>query len=162
MDDFLSKPFTQAQLAGVLGRWAPVAQAPRQTGAVATGAPATGAAALNFGVVDTEALRNIAALGRPALLGSLIDLYLEHSGPLLETIESAIAGREPTRLAEALHTLKSSSANLGGTRLTELLRECEALVEEGGAAAAPQLARLPAAYREFCESLIRERSALAA
>jgi signal transduction histidine kinase/HPt (histidine-containing phosphotransfer) domain-containing protein len=140
MDDFLSKPFTQMQLAAVLGRWAPMAQA----------------------VIDTAALRNIAALGRPALLGSLIDLYLEHSRPLLETIESATADGEAPGLAEALHTLKSSSANLGGTRLTELLRECEALAQEGGAAAVPQLARLPAAYREFCEALIRERSALAA
>jgi HPt (histidine-containing phosphotransfer) domain-containing protein len=113
-------------------------------------------------VIDTEVLRNIAALGRPALLGSLIDLYLEHSRPLLETIESAIRGREPAGLPEALHTLKSSSANLGGARLTELLRECESLAQEGGAAAVSQLARVPAAHHEFCEALIRERSALAA
>jgi HPt (histidine-containing phosphotransfer) domain-containing protein len=113
-------------------------------------------------VIDTEVLRNIAALGRPALLGSLVDLYLEHSRPLLATIESAVQGREPIGLAEALHTLKSSSANLGGARLTELLRECEALVQERGAVVVPQLARLPAAYHEFCEALIRERSALAA
>ena len=146
MDDFLSKPFSQAQLSAVLGRWAPVAQAPRHDRAV----------------LDTEVLQNIAALGRPALVGSLIDLYLEHSRPLLETIESAAQGREPAGLAEALHTLKSSSANLGGARLTELLRECEALAQQSGAAAAPQLARLPAAYHEFCEALLRERSALAA
>jgi CheY-like chemotaxis protein len=145
MDDFLSKPFTQVQLAAVLGRWAPVAQAP-QAGAV----------------IDTGVLRNIAALGRPALVGSLIDLYLVHSRSLLETIESAAQGRESSGLAQALHTLKSSSANLGGARLTELIRECEALAHEGGALAVPQLARLPGAYHEFCEALIRERSAMAA
>jgi two-component system, sensor histidine kinase len=152
MDDFLPKPFTQVQLTAVLGRWAPVAQAPRHDEG----------AAMGTAVIDTEVLRNITALGRPALLGSLIDLYLEHSRPLLKTIESVIQGREPTGLAEALHTLKSSSANLGGARLTELLRECETLAQERGAVAAPQLARLPAAYHEFCEALIRERSALAA
>jgi HPt (histidine-containing phosphotransfer) domain-containing protein len=81
---------------------------------------------------------------------------------LLETIESAIQGREPLGLAEALHTLKSSSANLGGTRLTELLRECEASAEGRGAPAVSLLARLPAAYHEFCGALIRERSAMAA
>jgi two-component system, sensor histidine kinase len=113
-------------------------------------------------VIATSLLRNIAALGRPALLGSLIDLFLEHSRPLLDTIESAVQGREPAGLAEALHTLKSSSANLGGARLTELLRQCEAIADERGAAAVPQLAGLPAAYHEFCEALIRERSALAA
>jgi HPt (histidine-containing phosphotransfer) domain-containing protein len=169
MDDFLPKPFTQRQLTAVLGRWAPAAQAPQHDRAVlaALETPQTtnagaAAAATNIAVVDTEVLRNIAALGRPALLGSLIDLYLEHSRPLLETIESAVQGREPTGLAEALHTLKSSSANLGGARLTGLLRECETLAQERGAAAVPQLARVPAAHHEFCEALIRERSALAA
>jgi TMAO reductase system sensor TorS len=170
MDDFLPKPFTQVQLSAVLGRWAPVAQAPQHERAVlailemppARTAAATAAAAMDTTVIDTEVLRNITALGRPALLGSLIDLYLEHSRSLLETIESAIQGREPTGLAEALHTLKSSSANLGGAHLTELLRECEALAQERGAAAGPLLARLPAAYHEFCEALIRERSASAA
>jgi CheY-like chemotaxis protein/HPt (histidine-containing phosphotransfer) domain-containing protein len=160
MDDFLTKPFTQVQLAAVLGRWAPAAQSPRHERAVlAAGdsAPATAAA-----VIDTATLRNIAALGRPALLASLLDLYLEHSLPLVETIESAIAGGEAQGLAEALHTLKSSSANLGGARLTALLRECEALAQERGAAAVPRLGPVPAAYHEFCEALIRERSALAA
>jgi len=158
-----------------VARWAPVAQSPQGDRAILaaaeiaqganapTTARATAAAVpKHVAVIETEVLRNIAALGRPALLGSLIDLYLEHSRPLLETIESAMQQREPTGLAEALHTLKSSSANLGGTRLTELLRECEASVQERGAAPAPQLARLPAAYHEFCEALIRERSALAA
>ncbi len=169
MDDFLPKPFTQVQLAAVLGRWAPVAHAPRHDQALlAAGETAQAmtsaatAAAMHSAVIDTEVLRNIAALGRPALLGSLIDLYLEHSRPLLETIESAIRGREPAGLPEALHTLKSSSANLGGARLTELLRECESLAQEGGAAAVSQLARVPAAHHEFCEALIRERAALAA
>src|ERR1700733_2894093 len=169
MDDFLPKPFTQVQLAAVLGRWAPVAHAPRHDQALlAAGETAQAmtsaatAAAMDIAVIDTEVLRNIAALGRPALLGSLIDLYLEHSRPLLETIESAIRGREPAGLPEALHTLKSSSANLGGARLTELLRECESLAQEGGVAAVSQLARVPLAHHEFCEALIRERSALAA
>jgi TMAO reductase system sensor TorS len=169
MDDFLPKPFTQVQLAAVLGRWAPAAHAPRHDQALlAAGETAQAmtsaatAAAMDIAVIDTQVLRNIAALGRPALLGSLIDLYLEHSRPLLETIESAIRGREPAGLPEALHTLKSSSANLGGARLTELLRECESLAQERGAAAVSQLARVPAAHHEFCEALIRERSALAA
>jgi two-component system, sensor histidine kinase len=160
MDDFLPKPFTQVQLTQVLGRWAPLAQAPRpERAAPAETAPPAAAAAP---VIDTEVLRNINALGRPALLGSLVDLYLEHSPPLLATIEAAVQGGEPRGLVEAVHTLKSSTANLGGARLTELLRECEQLAQEHRAAAASHLARVPAAYHEFCEALIRERSALAA
>jgi HPt (histidine-containing phosphotransfer) domain-containing protein len=112
-------------------------------------------------VIDTAVLRDISALGRPALLGALIDLYLEHSVPLMQAIESAVRDRKPSLLVEPLHTLKSSTANLGGARLTALLKECESAAQEGNAAA-PQLARLPAAYREFCEALAHERSAAAA
>jgi len=163
MDDFLPKPFTQAELARVLARWAPVPQASRHgPEPLAKRADAERVAGADASVIDTGVLRDIAALGRPALLGSLIDLYLEHSRPLVQTIESAGNGREPAGLAEALHTLKSSTANLGGARLTALLRECETLAQERGAAAVPELARLPAAYHEFCEALIRERSATAA
>jgi HPt (histidine-containing phosphotransfer) domain-containing protein len=132
------------------------------TAATGTAVPAATAAAAEVAVLDRDVLQDIAAIGRPALLGSLIDLYLEHSRPLLETIQSAIQGREPEGLVDALHTLKSSTANLGGARLAELLRGCEALAQRRGAAAVPELARLPAAYDEFCEALIRERSALAA
>jgi TMAO reductase system sensor TorS len=161
MDDFLPKPFTQAHLKGVLGRWAPVAQAEQHNGDSVRESGAAGSVA-GASVLDTGVLRDIAALGRPALLGSLIDLYLEHSRPLVQTIEAAGQGEEPPGLVEALHTLKSSTANLGGARLTALLRECEALAQERGAAGAPELARLSAAYHEFCEALIRERSATAA
>jgi two-component system, sensor histidine kinase len=163
MDDFLPKPFTQAHLKAVLGRWAPSAQAARHDrDSAREGGEAARVAGADVSVLDAEVLRDIAALGRPALLGSLIDLYLEHSRPLVETIESAGRGQEPPGLVEALHTLKSSTANLGGARLTALLRECEALAQERGAAGAPELARLSAVYHEFCEALIRERSATAA
>ena len=77
-------------------------------------------------------VRNIAALARPELLDSLIDLYMQHSPSLLAGIETASAGESPEALADALHTLNSSSANLGGTRLAQVVRECELLVRGGG------------------------------
>ena len=42
-------------------------------------------------LIDVGVLRNIAALARPALLNSLIDLYLQHSPVLLAAVESAAA-----------------------------------------------------------------------
>ena len=143
MDDFLPKPFTQVQLAAVLGRWAPLAHAPRHDQALlAAGETAQArtsaatAAAMDIAVIDTEVLRNIAALGRPALLGSLIDLYLEHSRPLLETIESAIRGRRAGGAAPRHCTRSSRAAQISAARASpRCSRECESLAEEGGAAA---------------------------
>jgi CheY-like chemotaxis protein/HPt (histidine-containing phosphotransfer) domain-containing protein len=159
MDDFLTKPFTQQQLAQLLGRWLPAAreQAPRQA---ARAAPKDTASAP---LIDVGVLRDIAALGRPALLGSLIELYLQHSPGLIVAIESAARNGQPAALAEAIHTLKSSTANLGGTRLARLLKECELLLNGGNAQeAAPLVQRIAAEYREFCDALVHEKAASAA
>jgi two-component system sensor histidine kinase/response regulator len=154
MDDFLSKPFTQQQLAAVLKRW---------LGARANLAQAERSDLSKAPLVDVGVLRNIAALARPALLNSLIDLYLEHSPGLLAAVEAAAANLEPSAFAEALHSLRSSTANLGGARLVAAAKECEALLRGGGIAGAGALTlRIRREHQEFCTALTRERSADAA
>ena len=155
MDDFLTKPFTQLMLAQLLGRLPSTgrADAEREPSRAASKDPA-GAA-----LIDTGVLRDITALGRPALLGSLIELYLQHSPGLIVAIESAALDQRRSALAEAIHTLKSSTANLGGARLTRLLKECEISLNGGNAAeAALKVQRIPAEYREFCDALKREKA----
>src|ERR1700736_5077722 len=154
MDDFLSKPFTQQQMATQLKRWLAVRAMPAQAERTDTSrAP----------LVDIGVLRNIAALARPALLNSLIDLYLQHSPILIAAIEAASANRQPAALAEAVHSLKSSTANLGGTRLAMVAKECEVLLREGGIdRAAPLVQRIRREYQDFCVALTRERTAHAA
>ena len=157
MDDFLTKPFSQQQLAAMLKRWSPAGHGdsrPRDSRPRESARPP---------LIDGAVLRDIAALGRPALLGSLIDLYLQHSPALVASIESAAYDSQPDALGNALHTLKSSTANLGGSRLALLLKDCEALVNEGDLArAAPLIGQIPGEYREFCAALGRERSVNAA
>jgi two-component system, sensor histidine kinase len=180
MDDFLTKPFTQLQLAQMLARWLPaVRESAVQKPAVqepavqepavlgpASRQPEGGAGKeppSDAALIDAAVLRDITALGRPALLGSLIELYLQHSPALLVAIESASRNGQSTALGEAIHTLKSSTANLGGARFARLLKECEILVEAGNVLqAAPLVQRIPAEYRAFCDALVRERSATAA
>ena len=153
MDDFLSKPFAQQQLAALLQRWLSLRALPEQERREPQRPP----------LVDVGVLRNIAALARPGLLDSLIDLYLQHSPLLIAAVESAAAEMQPARLSEAVHTLKSSTANLGGVRLATLAKECEVLVREGGIAqAGPLVLRIRREYQEFCAALTRERSAHAA
>jgi two-component system sensor histidine kinase/response regulator len=108
-------------------------------------------------------LRNIAALARPALLNSMIELYLKHSPALIDGIEAAALKIEPAALLQALHTFKSSTANLGGVRLAALTKECELMVREGGIGKSALLVqRLRRDYLEFCTALTRERSPSAA
>ncbi len=153
MDDFLSKPFTQQQLAALLQRWLSLCTLREPERRDPQRPP----------LIDVGVLRNIAALPRPGLLDSLIDLYLQHSPLLLAAVESAAAAMQAGALAEAVHGLKSSTANLGGMRLAQAAKECEALVREGGVAqAGPLVLKIRREYQEFCAALARERSAHAA
>jgi two-component system sensor histidine kinase/response regulator len=153
MDDFLSKPFTQQQLATLLRRWLALRALPEAERHDLSRLP----------LIDAGVLRNIVALAKPALLNAMIDLYLQHSPSLIGMIETAAAHMQSDALSQAVHTLKSSTSNLGGTRLAVVAKECETLVREGGITqAAPLVARLRREYQEFCAALTRERSANAA
>jgi two-component system sensor histidine kinase/response regulator len=153
MDDFLSKPFTQQQLATLLRRWLALRTLPESERRDLSRVP----------LIDPDVLRNIAALAKPALLNSMIDLYLQYSPGLMGAIETAAANMQADALSQAVHTLKSSTSNLGGTRLAVVAKECEALIREGGitqvASIVPKLRR---EYQEFCAALTRERSSDAA
>ena len=153
MDDFLSKPFTQQQLATLLRRWLALRALPESERRDLSRVP----------LIDAGVLRNIAALAKPALLNSMIDLYMQHSPGLIGAIETAAANMQADALSQAVHTLKSSTANLGGTRLATVAKECEILVREGGITqAAPVVLRIRREYQEFCAALLRERSPNAA
>jgi HPt (histidine-containing phosphotransfer) domain-containing protein len=149
----LSKPFTQQQLATLLRRWLALRELPESERRDLSRLP----------LIDAGVLRNIAALAKPALLNSMIDLYLEHSPSLIGAIETAAANIQASALSQAVHTLKSSTSNLGGTRLAMVAKECDLLVREGGitqiASIVPRIRR---EYQEFCTALMRERSPTAA
>ena len=153
MDDFLSKPFTQHQLATLLRRWLALRALPEAARRDLSRVP----------LIDAGVLRNIAALAKPTLLNSMIDLYLQHSPSLMGAIETAAANMQADALSQSVHTLKSSTSNLGGTRLAMVAKECERLMREGGVTqAAPIVSRLRREYQEFCAALTRERSSNAA
>jgi two-component system sensor histidine kinase/response regulator len=153
MDDFLSKPFTQQQLATLLRRWLALRELPESERRDLARLP----------LIDAGVLRNIAALAKPALLNSMIDLYLEHSPSLIGAIETAAANMQANALSQAVHTLKSSTSNLGGTRLAMVAKECELLVREGGITQVASIVpRIRREYQEFCTALMRERSPTAA
>jgi len=153
MDDFLSKPFTQQQLATMLRRWLALRALPETERRDLSRIP----------LIDAGVLHNIAALAKPALLNSMIDLYLQHSPDLVGAIETAAANMQSEVLSQAVHTLKSSTSNLGGTRLAMVAKECEALVRESGITqVAPMVAIIRKEHQEFCAALMRERSSNAA
>ena len=133
MDDYLSKPFTREDLSALLKRWLP-ASAPSARGQEApvvqpgVGAVATPTASIDQGVL--EKIRRLERGGAPALVARLVELYLQSAPALIAGMKQAVAGNDPDALRAAVHTLKSSSANVGAMKLHVLCRELEARARE--------------------------------
>jgi len=77
--------------------------------------------------LDQPALDKLLALvgGEPALLGELIDSFLQDTPPLLEALRRCLDEGNAAGLRQAAHPLKSSSRDFGATRLSEWARELE-------------------------------------
>ena len=125
MDDFLSKPFSRRQLQEILHRWIP------QTGAPVSAVSAAPAAstqllmsgAANNAVLDRDVLEQLKAIeseGDSNLMARVVRLYLGESVDLMQNLDQALHLNDAPKIARMAHALKSSSANVGATRLSRL------------------------------------------
>ncbi|QXE86479.1 response regulator [Geomonas nitrogeniifigens] len=154
MDDYLTKPFTQAQLVAVLQRWLPPA-APSAEDAME---PSDAAAAVDAGGdIDPAVLDEIRALqlpGKPDLLAKVVGSFMKSSPLLVASMREGLAGGDPQGVRQAAHTLKSSSASLGCLGLSDTCRQLELLTVEGILEGAePLVRRIEAQHRKAVEYL---------
>ncbi len=78
--------------------------------------------------LNQQALDELRALdpdGSAGLLAQIITSYLNDAPDLMRQIQAALAGRDLPTLTRQAHSLKSTSASLGATRVSELARELE-------------------------------------
>jgi two-component system sensor histidine kinase/response regulator len=137
MDGYLSKPFSVDELYVTLKAYdrknTGSSRAPERT------APAPAAPSLTGSILDEQALRQIRSLrqpGGPDLLKKIVDLYISNSRTLIETLRDSIIRSDSAGVAQAAHSLKSSSANVGATALTEMCAQLEAIAKTGKLASA--------------------------
>ena len=125
MDDYLAKPVTHGDLERCIGRWSGADLAVPDTLPPPEQLAVRSPPVLNAGVLDE--LREV--------LGSEVDkiiaVYLEDSPRLIAQLERAAVGNDPIALRVAAHTLKSSSANVGATTLSEAARDLEHGARDG-------------------------------
>jgi two-component system sensor histidine kinase/response regulator len=131
MDDYLSKPFTQQELAAVIGRWMalPLAasvhhddEPPRL--------PSASVEVIQRDVVNRAALEKIRMLSRErgdALVQKVIAAYVDNTPQQLSTLRRAIDGMDTGNVRRIAHTLKSASANVGADALAALCKAMEHL-----------------------------------
>lgn len=132
MDDYLTKPFSQEALAAICSKWLSLEK--KLSPQIAEDKTRQANAAHHSGVVraklDQSTLDNIRKLQRadgPDILAKIINLFLKNAPPMLEKIQEAISTGNAELLKGTAHSLKSSSGNLGATKLSELCKELEAM-----------------------------------
>lgn len=92
--------------------------------------------------------------GSDALLRQVIALFQESGAPLVQQVRDSLATGDLATLRTAAHTLKSSSANLGGTRLSELCFKLEAAARSGNLSAdLPRAEDVTSEYDAVCRAL---------
>lgn len=82
------------------------------------------------GAIDPKRLSGLQALqrpGKPDVLRKVVQTYVHTSGKLLNTLHEAVAQDDALAMAQAAHSLKSSSLNLGALQLVTLCSELEEL-----------------------------------
>jgi signal transduction histidine kinase/CheY-like chemotaxis protein len=154
MDDYLSKPYTMAQLGGLLQRWLTREGGGGAPPAAAGDEPRRGGDAPPL---DRTVLDALAALGRPGaedLAAKVARLYLQDAPVSLAALRSAVAVGDARTVREAAHRFKSGSGNVGARPLAALLKQLEQLGRDGDlAAAGPLLGRVEAEYDRVREAL---------
>ncbi|MEM8684505.1 MAG: response regulator [Pseudomonadota bacterium] len=139
MDDFISKPFTRQQLIDVLSDW----KQKIHTGGDTTAGAATVSQAMavsrdiehraaanddNAEILDETAIQQILAIdpdNGQTLLNGIIDTFCSTAGDLVDSMLDAANSDDMDGVAQAAHSLKSSSASVGAMRLSALSKALE-------------------------------------
>ena len=125
MDDYLAKPVTRGDLERCIERWRGASLSVPDTLPPAEQMATRSPPVLNAGVLDE--LREV--LGSE--VDKIIGVYLEDAPRLIAQLERAAVSGDPIALRVAAHTLKSSSANVGATTLSDAARDLEHGARDG-------------------------------
>ena len=161
MDEYLSKPFSLEALRSILER---VLRDRKSENRPPSEAMPTGVER-RADVLDPAALASIRSLnpaGYPALLERLVVVYLQSSDQAVAMLRETLANGQREELGKIAHGLKSSSGNVGATRLTALCKELE-MVGRGKSDAdpAPLVDAIIRENRDACEALRAELETVA-
>jgi len=146
MSDYLSKPYTAADLRRMLDRW--ISATP---GSIAPAQDAPDLRPVDGSVLDLSFLRSIPALqaGGTDIVDKVVGVFRADGARLMQDIESAQLRGDETALRGAAASLKSSSAGLGANALARLCGDLDLQVREGRSVVATV-----AALREQFEAVL--------
>lgn len=153
MNDYISKPIRLQELVCALSRCQPLV-----SHLIDVEVNPLSALPCVLDAVVFRELRQM--LHEQQFLIEVIDNYLEDAPKLLQVMAVAVAQGKATELQQAAHTLKSSSALLGATRLSQFCQVLEAIGSTGSCKEATALMlQMKGEYEKVQAALLQELTA---
>ena len=116
MDDYLSKPFSQAGLQAAIRRWMDTRPSDALPSHPTLSKQSASTTSTEIPVMDEAVWENLLAMeraGRSDALHRILSLYLSDSKRLMGVLQAAIQTGNGAALRDGAHQLKSSSAQVG-------------------------------------------------
>ena len=164
MDDYLSKPFTMAQLRDVILKWHHVEEGPGVNPGNLSAAPIddidNSVSLVKDDLLDVNTLNGVRALQSPQspnILEQLFEIYRSTAPELLQSLNAAIKDGNCEVIRESAHSLKSSSGNIGARKIFELSAKLEDMGRDENIDGADEtLAEIEQLFPKVCELLEQE------
>jgi PAS domain S-box-containing protein len=122
MNDYLSKPFEEANLVKVVGKWLRK-KMPNNDSIIAS--PASQSL---YDLTKIEAI----AKGNPAFVNKMVNLFKQHAPATMLEMENAYAQNNFDAIEKLAHRLKPTIDNMGITSIKDSIREIESNAVEYG------------------------------
>ncbi|HHO69654.1 MAG TPA: EAL domain-containing protein, partial [Gammaproteobacteria bacterium] len=137
MNDYLSKPFTQTLLTGVLAKWLQAAPPviPGDTGP----APQQTAGDTLLDAAALQRLRELGAHSGRDVLTRVASHFLQQAPRDADAMRQALEAQDATGLRRLAHSMKSASATLGATALSQRCAALESNADSGDLTSAAEL-----------------------
>ncbi|MBD2594749.1 PAS domain S-box protein [Nostoc spongiaeforme FACHB-130] len=129
MNDYISKPIQMAELVKALSKCQPgalIKAPPRQIQNFSPRLPKTPNLAIS--AIDHKVLQSLRQMlaGDQAALQELLHCYFSEAPKLIQEIQASVVAEDAETLWKTAHKLKSSSASVGATHLSQLCKQLEA------------------------------------
>ncbi len=141
MDDYITKPFNEKQLASILFRWSS-SQKGNHFQSVEREEQKEKVTDSEYVHIDKNVIDNLVHIlkdRRSDSLESLILVYLENGTDIVQKLPQFLANNDYENIWQSAHSLQSSSANFGASQLAALCMELEAAGKEARIGVLPTL-----------------------
>jgi len=138
MDDYLSKPLREDDLAATLQRWLPDRVTRKQVEQdIVAAVPAT-AGAVTETAFDLAKIRRLCRDDAPQV-AEMLHLFINSTEPLLASQAEAALARDGRQCARQAHQIKGAAAYIGATEMAELAAAVEQAARQEDWDALPEL-----------------------